>query len=527
MCRFWTILIVLLVAVSFNVSATDYVMTGNGIVSTDFPASPGAIPAGGASPNYSYGTLSHTLDMVTHNILATGDLYNATFTFSTITNSGGGDFVFNSPTTAGADLSISASDAITVGAIDTRGVSVVALTVAGGNVTINCSGGDIYAASIDASGSDNVDKGLGGGTVNISSAGKITVSGKIDSRSTGTVGTGAGADITLNSGGNITVGGTIDTGGSGSGGGTASGKINITAAGSVTTAHITTRTGKGASPITVTGAVVNVSGNVDASSAGSNAGGSNIKIASTAGGITIVSNLTVTSGQGTGGNIQLDAAGNLSVGGEIDARGKRFRAGSVDISANGDIVITGVVSTAMWADDSNPDLDGGPVSIWAAGAITLEGGIDTYTIGTNHNTTFDEAGSIAITSSTDSVTICGDINADSPKTTNGNLTVWAPNGIITLGNLNVTNLNLITLEAGMHGLIVTGDIDGLIITEGPKTVKGGFKASSISGDILYSEAANADDVLIGNYSILDKDTGLDTGYYLVNKFPTATIIMVK
>lgn len=299
-----------------------------------------------------------------------------------------------------------------------------------------------------------------------------------------------------------------------------SGNATLVAGDTVTIVSNLTTEGKGGGHLNVTASSIIGDGfNARATSNNRNAG--DLNLTATNGSIVVAGDILSDSGQGYGGPVALNASGDIIVGGTVDVDGKRYSAGSVTMMAGGNITVTGAVTAAMPLDPVASPEDGGPITITAGGAISLTD-VDSHTIGINVT---DDAGNIAITSTTANVTITGVINAHSDTGINGHLNISAPDGIITIGDLDVDNFNVITFDAGRQGLIVTGRIDGLIVGSG--TVKGGFKTDSLSGDILYSEDANTHYPLAGNYRILDKDTDADTGYMLVNKFPVSTVIIVK
>lgn len=319
-----------------------------------------------------------------------------------------------------------------------------------------------------------------------------------------------GGDVYLKAGENITVEDIITEGGNRD-----AGDVTLTAGDTVTIVSNLNTVGKHPGHVTITASsIVFSGGDLDASAPGSNRNGQDVTLTATNGNISIVGSILADSLQGLGGPVVMNCTGNIVIGSTVDARGKRYDGGSINIVASGSVTISNDVTAAMYSDPRTPSADGGTISITADGAVWLGSDVHTYTIGTNINETYvDDAGNIAITSTADNVTIVGDISAHSRVSANGHLNISAPNGTITLGNLAVTNFNIITLTAGNNGLITTGAIDGLTIAG--STVKGGFKSGTISGSILYNAGMNPS-LPSPPYDILDKDTSADTGYKLVS-----------
>ena len=468
---------ILIFAFTGDIQAASYTMDAIGVVSNDFSATPGNLSVGGSSPNYTYGTGADTLLMSTYNILATGNMFNTTFTLDSLTNSGG-DFAFFSFVDPGADLTITAGSAIYIDAIDTRGLSGVSDTYAGGNITIASSGGSVYIASIITCGSNTISKGKGGGIVNISAANNLTVPGAIYTRSVSPVDC-SGGNVTISSTtGDIDIDGTITTSGSGGSSGTKSGIVNISAAGgTANVVSITTYTQKGSESITVVGNAVVVDGDLDASSGGSNVAGSDITLTSSNGNMSVTGDIKCYSGQGLGATATIGASGgNVSIIGAVNCYGTKADGGSANISASGTITVDGLINSASKSDPGGSDQDGGPTTFTAGGNISLTA-IDTFSIGPDAG---EDGGDINITSTNGNVTVSGDINANSISSTDGNLTVSAANGTIELADIDINELNLITLTAQSQGLTITGALSNLTIDQGAQTVQGGLKSGSIN-----------------------------------------------
>lgn len=413
-------------------------------------------------------------------------------------------------------------DSVTVS--DTIDTGVASKGDDGGHITITATGGDVQTRLIDTYASNAA--GGNAGLVHITANGSVNIMSNIWAH--GAKQSGATNQVVITAGTNIFVNGDIlteSTAGK-SGGITLDGYAGVTVTGKLSGAGKDGCNGG----VNVSSSAGDVSVSGDITTIQSQGGSPRGAVTITAGNNVWVGGdiLTYASRQNsTDGPVTITTGGDITLDGEIDTHGSQYQTagiasegGPVSMTAGGNITATERICTAIInAATVHTTNDAGNISITGTQDVVL-GDLDTTTISTNNTS---DGGDIRIVSTTGDIYLSGNMDARALAGTYGDLTISAPGGIITIGDITVTNFNLVTLDASIYGLIITGDIDGLTIAG--NTVKGGFKTNSLSGDILYNESANVD--LTGEYKILDKDTDADTGRKLVIKFPTSTAIIIK
>jgi len=451
---------------------------------------------------------------------------------------GVGDFSMDqtqSITASGRDISIS-GERITAGTIITNALDGGAI-----NLTAN---GDINVRRLDSG--TNGD-GTGGAVTVTSVNGAINVIGAansaVESGSAG-AGLGNGGNITLRARGDIT---TSDVTARSNADGTAGNITIISEQGSIDTTAATF----GVHAFGATGGTINLEAfnDINVGSVRSDAfdnDGGNITLTSTIGGIT-TARLNAGSGStAKGGDINLDAAGNILVTNNINTNGGFDGGGAVNFTSNnGMITVQGEITTSGF------DSDGGDIALDAegdieiaqitassptgGGAITLRsnsGGIQTDALlstansglgftGAGGNITLqatddintDQIDSTGLSGGTISISTNTDINTgqldsigespfDTGDTTGGTIELTSNNGSITVqGSLNssastdegTANAGNITLISGSD---ITVDGDGVFAsTSTTNDGNGGDITFDAGGDIFTDDIHS-----IGNFS---------------------------
>ncbi|MBW4493447.1 MAG: CHAT domain-containing protein [Oscillatoria princeps RMCB-10] len=380
----------------------------------------------------------------------------------------------------------------------------------GGSVTLTASG-DIKTGAIESYSSGT---GSGGNIALTSSAGAIDILGWLNSYSS----QGNGGSVTLTAFGDITAH-TILSSSEGIGSG---GDIALTS--SAGTIDANTRTeglssyssqgNGGAVTLTAFGDVE--TDNISSYSLGSGSGG-NIALNSSAGGIAS-SHIASYSSQGNGGSVTLTASGDIkttyriesfsngtgsggnialnssaggidTAGGSLSSFSEQGNAGSVSLTASGDIKTGHIESMAGFQQSYNPATDsqveftaitgstgtGGDITIESSGGI-----VDTSTDSLNTmssggiagNVTINAAGHISTSNiRSEGLLHGGDItiNSDSPNSigVGGNLDTYSTNG--TAGDITLTSPGRITLTGGItsYGQTQSGNIS---VTSASNTV---------------------------------------------------------
>jgi cysteine-rich repeat protein len=287
---------------------------------------------------------------------------------------------------AGTDLVFAASAVVTVGpgaGLRTADITARSITLQAGARILG--GGDISMVMLTATGGDLLLQSAGstrsridlsanqGGTLIMSASGNVEVNGLVTTAGSGT--DSQGGDISIDAGGTVTVSQALTSGAAGAG------------------------SGGGETAIFATGSVV-LNGSIDTSAA--DFGGGPVTLSSDTGDITTTQSIDVSGGgpDGSGGLVDVTAAGNVSIGGTVSGR-----AGSgIDFACG----------------------DGGELSVLAGGAVTLGASVD-MTSGTQCF-----GGEIAISAGLDFTQLTGvTISSRGPGTFGGG-------GTVLIGARNVT-----------------------------------------------------------------------------------------
>ncbi|MCB8766430.1 CHAT domain-containing protein [Planktothrix agardhii] len=259
-------------------------------------------------------------------------------------------------------------------------------------------------------------------------------------------------------------------------------------------------------PITTTGSgSITISGNRDLLINSVTNTGGEINLQSSEGNINSSFGIIDSSSiQGSGGNIAINAAGNIRVAG-INARGNT-QGGSVSLtSANNIITVTDNINTSATTgqgntitvsatngeintqagilDSSSSDNDGGNQTLNASGTITL-GGINTSTAS---NSTNSQAGTLDISSGNNTINLTGDINTSATKgqgsDVNFNANVILPKPNITINTTGNNSGGNVTFNGTING--------GINPTPTLPLLMGGRNSLTLetgTGDATFSQA---------------------------------------
>lgn len=283
------------------------------------------------------------------------------------------------------------------------------------------------------------------------------------SSTTGT-GKGEGGDLTLIAPNGITVAGKIDTSGNGV---SIGGSILLNSSdGVVELQGPITTLGRGETTITIKGTSVITEDISNSAHPTASVSLEPIRISSTDGGINagFLSNAAAIDGgliqlAATGGDIEIEGIDTRSLASGTPSR----HAGSVNITSDQSVFVGSIdASVARITENANPD-DGGAISIEAGGNVTVAGPINAYVSSTSTAPTASSAGSISMVSSNGDIRIEGPINADAPAghDARGDLTLSAANGSITLDSLNGDQVRDITMIAATNTTTIMGALLGL------------------------------------------------------------------
>ncbi|MCF3570345.1 CHAT domain-containing protein [Planktothrix agardhii 1806] len=259
-------------------------------------------------------------------------------------------------------------------------------------------------------------------------------------------------------------------------------------------------------PITTTGSgSITISGNRDLLINSVTNTGGEINLQSSEGNINSSFGIIDSSSiQGSGGNIAINAAGNIRVAG-INARGNT-QGGSVSLtSANNIITVTDNINTSATTgqgntitvsatngeintqagilDSSSSDNDGGNQTLNASGTITL-GGINTSTASNSSNS---QAGTLNISSGNNTINLTGDINTSATKgqgsDVNFNANVILPKPNITINTTGNNSGGNVTFNGTING--------GIDPTPTLPLLMGGRNSLTLetgTGDATFSQA---------------------------------------
>ncbi|MCF3579903.1 CHAT domain-containing protein [Planktothrix agardhii 1811] len=259
-------------------------------------------------------------------------------------------------------------------------------------------------------------------------------------------------------------------------------------------------------PITTTGSgSITISGNRDLLINSVTNTGGEINLQSSEGNINSSFGIIDSSSiQGSGGNIAINAAGNIRVAG-INARGNT-QGGSVSLtSANNIITVTDNINTSATTgqgntitvsatngeintqagilDSSSSDNDGGNQTLNASGTITL-GGINTSTASNSSNS---QAGTLNISSGNNTINLTGDINTSATQgqgsNVNFNANVILPKPNITINTTGNNSGGNVTFNGTING--------GIDPTPTLPLLMGGRNSLTLetgTGDATFSQA---------------------------------------
>ncbi|WP_199248981.1 CHAT domain-containing protein [[Phormidium] sp. ETS-05] len=359
----------------------------------------------------------------------------------------------------------------------------------GGNITIDAAS-DVLTGQITARGGGTFSDAKGGNITITSQRGSINAQNTLDSISE----VGTAGDVTLQADGNITTNQITSNGATG-------GHIQITSNSGEITVNSLASYGdtRAAGDVTIS-ALGNVT-TVDINSEGFFRGGnititsSNGEINTAAGTLRSVSDANATS-PGTGGDVKLDAAGDVATGflqswasGNQDSRGGNI----VIISRNGgiDTTVGNLTDIANVSPDTDVTQDEfanifrdgkGNLESYAinggGGSVTLEAKTD---ITTSHISSYGGvgSGSATITSSEGSINT-GVVFSVATNGGASNITIAAP-----AGDVNVSHINSYAAQQGGHINITSGGSFNI----GAATINS-FSKQSVAGDITVTAAGD-------------------------------------
>ena len=198
-----------------------------------------------------------------------------------------------------------------------------------------------------------------GGVIAVTVTGDISVERSADGRTSGVLDVSSpdgGGEVDLTAAGRITIAGVID--GHGASTDADGGTIDVVAAGDVT--------------------VTSADDALDVHS-GSQGGGGTISLSSTAGSIHVAHRLDASGGDYDGGEIDMDAQGDLAIDAlDVSASGSQGASGGyVDITAKGDVTMGGQIDGQGAGMTGGGAGDGADVSVIAMGALRLVAPVDT------------------------------------------------------------------------------------------------------------------------------------------------------
>jgi len=224
--------------------------------------------------------------------------------------------------------------------------------------------------------------------------------------------------------------------------------------------------------------------------------------------------------------ITITADGYISIGGDILASpdsGVNYKGGIINLTAaNGPVTVGGFIDVHAERNVGSVTLSGTSVSINGSDGS----GISVYT--DSRNDTEASAGAtdgndINITATSGDVTIAGGLDLSSgvngPANNEGDLTISAVNGSITLGSLDFDLLDDVTLNASAAGMVtVTGDLLGASLS-GLTT----DSFLSVTSDVLYDKDVAANSYLSG--STYDIWLGGSESQYDLRPLPTTVALI--
>ena len=395
-----------------------------------------------------------------------------------------GNVSLGNATTSGGNAEIAGTGDVNTGAIST--VPLVSDNSTG-NINVTSTDGSVNTGNLDTSGAAIALDAAGSiSTENINTGGGDLTAEAAANINTGTLRTNSGAVNLTSEAGNITTenartrggdltaeaSGNIDTGALR----TSDGEVNLNSnAGSITIEAA--RTGGG--DLTAT-----ASGDINTGDLDSNEG--NVNLTSVAGGVS-VGNLDASAG-GTGGNITLSAAGDITAA-NITSSSRRARAGDINITSSGGSIATqditsesegrraGNVSLNAAENISTGDVNqtGGDINLRAARRITTRnissrsatgrGGrvsldaVEDIVVGDINSSGLTGAGEISIVSQEGSA-IAGNIQASSESGSAASISLQAAEDVST-GEIEAIGLDVsgtINLTSTNGGTIETGEI---------------------------------------------------------------------
>ncbi|MEQ9483612.1 MAG: CHAT domain-containing protein [Coleofasciculus sp. F4-SAH-05] len=406
-----------------------------------------------------------------------------------------GNFSMNTGDTIRAesrDIIISAGGSVTLGEIST----FVNSSDNGGDISITSANGSISAETLEARSSDG-----NGGEITLNADGDITVTDSIFSLAV--FGNGNGGAITINS---INGGVNLERVNSSTGGGIG-GYVTISAADDIIIDDF------GDAPL-----------NTAASTSGS---GGNVTISSSNGNIWIPDGIDTTGGNNggggdKGGNINLNAAGNILVTSDINAIGGfgtggtvNFRSNNGTIAVQGDISVTGADNdggdVTLYAEDNIDIFQINTGSYYNGGAITIisnSGGIQTADIRSSGSPYSGAGGAINLTATEEINT--GQI--DSTGILGGVISI-STNGNINTGQIDSFGESFFGTEDAVGGTIDLTSNNGAITVQGLNASASTDEGTAIAGDITViagvsatiGDAINATDSSEGGMIIVTSD----------------------
>jgi hypothetical protein len=257
--------------------------------------------------------------------------------------------------------------------------------------------------------------------------------------------------------------------------------------------------------ITAAGSLVSTA-NIDVHGTVLEADGGSIELTAVAGDLSVSGKLdAVSGGLGGGGIITLVSSGDQSISGTVDANGGDFDAGAIEISADGDIDITG----DLLASSVNGEGWGGEIFVSTLGGLNLGGSAHLFASGHMSAENFGgDGGEIVLEAS--EVVAGSDVRIESngarPSGSGGTVDVLAERDITFGGVIETRGLGLesasgdISLEGCGISLVSGAKLQG----EGPGgviAVTGRGAITVASGAEIFANGDSAIEILYGDLGL--------------------------
>jgi len=452
---------------------------------------------------------------------------------------GGGDVAIPGITTQGGDIILDnnavmitvnepvstrggAFSALNVGGFNAAGVTISTggdVTYAGGAyknggaIRISSAAGNIVTGTLSADGDSNA-AAAGAGAITVSTGGAATV-GNISARG---VGSSAGGAVAL-TGAVVNLAGNIDTSGGGvDAGAAAGGAITVTGAAIVQGGAHSLSTGAGAGDIKFTGTVNSDSSARDLSLT---AGTGNISFGATLGGVSALNNVLLVSanditlaGVNAAGLTQVAGTGTTTLGGAVNLGGNLAFTGKA-LAVNAAVTTAGkatISNTGLFSTSAAGDIAAaGGFTQNGAGASLLAGDISTTGTGIGFAGAVALGGNVVLDSNGGNIAFAGTLDSDAG--TRRNITLDAGAGNVTLtGKVGATAaLGALTVAAA-RDVTVSNTADAASFTQQAGSGVTTFaKAVTLSGDLDFTGTAlNVNDAVTAGGAVDVSNSGLFT-----------------